>query len=77
MRSKEAALHLSCSPPRGAWGGLPQLLTDVLPPFSVISGTLRISLAVSGDYGMASLFSQFFPASLRFNVCPWIPITSW
>ena len=42
VRSKGAALHLSCSPPQGAWGGLPQLLTDALPPFSVISGTLRI-----------------------------------
>ena len=25
---------------------------------------------------MTPLFSQFFPASLHFNVSPWIPITS-
>ena len=42
MRLNEAALHLLCSPPWEAWGGLPQLLTNALPPFLVISGILCI-----------------------------------
>ena len=46
----------------GVWKGLPQSLTDALPPFLSVKWN---SLAVSSDHGMAQLFSQFFPRLLR------------
>ena len=42
MELNEAALHLLCSPLQGAWGGLPQLPINALPPFLVTSGILHI-----------------------------------
>ena len=42
VRWNGAALRLLCSPLQGAWGWLPWLPTDALPPFLVTSGILHI-----------------------------------